>query len=276
MVKARYVKDGLTYLYSIIFLTILLLPIYFMITTSFKMPVDSFAVPPKVFHFRPTLLNYVELSKRQELGRIFLNTLYVSLATTILVTSIALLGAMSLARFHFTGKRPLAFFILSMRMAPAIAVLLPTYLLFQRVGLLNKVNGLVLLYSAFNLPFGIWFLRSFVMTIPKEIEESGMIDGLTRFGAFCTLTVRLCSGGIAASGVFTFMAAWNEFLFGLALTNVYSRTLPVAVTAFLGERGVDWGPMAALGTIVSLPLLIMTLAVQKYIVAGLTLGAVKE
>ncbi len=276
MGKARRTNDILTYLYSAVFLTVLLLPIYFMVTTSFKLPVDSFAVPPKVVQFTPTLLNYVELSKRQELSRIFLNTLYVSLTTTALVTLVALMGAMSLARFTFAGKRSLAFFILSMRMAPAIAILLPTYILFQRVGLLNKVNGLVLLYSAFNLPFAIWFLRSFIMTIPKEIEESGMIDGLSRFGAFYTLTVRLCSGGIAASAVFTFMAAWNEFLFGLALTNVYSRTLPVAVTAFMGERGVDWGQMAALGTIVSLPLLVMTVAVQKYIVVGLTLGAVKE
>lgn len=276
MLKNKKIKVILTYLYVIVFFIFLLLPIFFMITTSIKMPVDTFSVPPKILNFKPTLINYYNLYKRLNLGHIFRNSIYLSLSSTVLVTSIALLSALSLARFNYKGKNIIAFFILTMRMAPAIAVVIPTYFFFERMGLLNNLNGLVLLYTAFSLPFAIWLIRSFVNTVPVEIEESGMIDGLSKVAAFFRLTTRLCLGGIIATIVLTFMDTWNEFLFALVLTNVDSRTLPVAVTAFFGDRGVDWGQMAALGTIISFPVFILSLLIRKHLVAGLTFGAIKE
>jgi multiple sugar transport system permease protein len=164
---------------------------------------------------------------------------------------------------------------LAMRMAPGIAIVLPVYLLYQQVGLVNTLSGLVLLYTTFNLPFITWLLRTFVATIPVEIEESAMCDGCSRAAAFWRVTLPLMAPGVAVSSVFAFMLAWNEFLFAYILSGRSTRTITVAMSLFQSEEGIYWGQMMAAATLVAVPILIFALSVQKYMLSGLTLGAVK-
>lgn len=260
---------------GVIWLFISVYPILWMILTSLKRRVDSFSLPPK-YIFKPTLENYQDVLFNRGFINFFYNSTIITILATLFTILLALFAAYSLARFNFKGNKDIAYWILTTRMAPPIAVIIPIYIYFQRIGLLDTRAGLIIMYTAINLPFAVWMLRSFIMEVPVELEESAMIDGCSRFKAFFKIVLPLIIPGILATAVFCFIFAWNEFLFALTLTGLDARTLPVAATAFMTDRGIMWGSMTAMATVIALPLMIITVFIQKYFVRGLTFGAVKQ
>jgi multiple sugar transport system permease protein len=180
-----------------------------------------------------------------------------------------------MARFH-TGGPHFSFWILSQRMMPAVAVVLPVFLLFRTVKLIDTHIGLILLYTVFFLPFCIWMLRSYILEIPAEIEESALIDGTSQWQALRYITLPLVAGGLTATATFIFIAAWTEFLMALILTRTSVLTLPVLVSRFFGPQAYEWGVASAVAVVSTVPVVVLGLLVQRHFVRGLSMGAVKN
>lgn len=250
------------------------LPIVLIIMTSLKTRVDALAMPP-VWIFRPVFFNYVDIFRENDFGKYFMNSLIVATLGTAFALLLGVPAAYSLARRTFKRESDVSFWILSQRMMPAIAVIIPMFILLRTVRLLDTYWALIIVYVTFNLPFIIWTMRGFFQDLPIEMEESAMVDGCSRFGAFRRIAVPLVAPGLASAAIFTFLFTWNEFLFALILTGRNTATMPVAVQLFMKETGIDWGRMTAAATIMMIPTLLFTLVAQRFLVRGLTFGAVK-
>jgi len=246
-----------------------------MVLMSFKTRLQTFVIPPVVF-FKPTLENYRDLFARGVFGHYFVNSLLTVLASVALSLAIAAPAAYGLARFAFRRKRDVAFWILSIRMAPAIAVVIPYFLIGSLFSILDTKLVLVISYLSFNIPFAVWMLRGFIEEVPVEVDEAAMIDGCSRLGAFVRLILPLTANGLAATSILCIIQSWNEFTFALFLTTTNARTLPTIVTQFLTFQGVVWGEMAAAATITTIPVVVFALLVRKHLITGLTFGATKE
>jgi len=249
-------------------------PIVLIIMTSFKTRVDALASPP-VWFFKPTLSNYIEIFKAHNFKLFFYNSSVVAIVSTLVTVFIASLSAYGFARYSFRGKEGISYWILSLRMAPPIAAIIPFFFLLRMVHLIDSRLGLIIVYININLPFAIWMLRGFFEDIPKELEESAKVDGCTALGSFFRIAIPLIKPGLAATTILTFLFIWNEFLFALILTGWKAQTLPVAVTLFMRETGIDWGYLAAASTLMMIPAIMFTFLAQKGLVRGLTLGAIK-
>ncbi|MEW6105620.1 MAG: carbohydrate ABC transporter permease [Bacillota bacterium] len=260
---------------SAVIVVLFLAPFVWMVLMSFKTRLQTFAIPPVVF-FKPTLENYRDLFARGVFGHYFVNSLLTVLASVALALVIAAPAAYGLARFNFRRKKEVAFWILSIRMAPAIAVVIPYFLIGSLLGILDTRLVLVISYLSFNIPFAVWMLRGFIEEIPVEVDEAAMIDGCSRFGAFVRLILPLTANGLAATSILCIIQSWNEFTFALFLTTTNARTLPTIVTQFLTFQGVVWGEMAAAATITTIPVVAFALLVRKHLITGLTFGATKE
>lgn len=260
----------------ILILIVWLFPLYWIVVTSLKTRLDAFAYPP-VWVFKPTLDSYHEtfIVSQSPMTRFLLNSIIISLGTTVFSMIIGTAAAYSLARFRFRAKKHLIFWILSTRMAPAIAIILPLFLLMKRVSLINTFPGLILAYTTFNLPFVVWMMQGFFGEISKELEEAALIDGATPWKSFWLVGIPLAAPGLVATAVFCFIFSWNEFLFALVLTGIQTKTLPVAVTAFWSTSDLKWGQFMATGVVMIAPVLAFAIAVQRYLVRGITMGAVK-
>lgn len=252
---------------------IFVFPVYWTVCTSFKQPLDILVPRPKIL-FSPTLENYTYLRESSDFGRYLLNSLIVSVSSTALVCVLGFLAAYSLAR-HNVGSGQLAFFILSTRMFPPIAVVIPYFLIFRSLGLIDTKLGLVLCYTMFNLPFAIWLLMGFIRDIPVGLEDAARIDGYTPLQVLWKVVVPLVAPGLAVTAIFCLLFSWNEFLFAFLLTRSMATTATVGVAGFWTQRGILWGPMCAAATIAVAPMLVFALFLQRYIVRGLTFGAVK-
>jgi multiple sugar transport system permease protein len=259
-------------------------PFFWILLTSLKGPGDMLSVPPK-FVFAPTIDNYAALvigeqrgqysSTRPDFPLFFLNSMIISIGAVVLSVVAGIPAAYALARFTFPLKNGLAFVLMSFRFVPFIAFVIPLYILYQRVGLYNTHAGLILAYQLITLPFTIWMLRSFFMEIPLEIQEAAKIDGCSWFGVLARVILPLSMPGIAVTVILGFMFCWNAFNYPLMLAG--RQTFPVTVGAiqFISYEQVLWGQMAAATIVAALPQLLLSLMVQKYIVRGLTMGAVK-
>ncbi|MBC7217878.1 MAG: carbohydrate ABC transporter permease [Candidatus Caldatribacterium sp.] len=244
-----------------------------MICTSFKQPLDILTPRPKIV-FSPTLENYSYLQEKSHFGKYILNSLVVSVSSTAIVCALGFLAAYSLARYNVGGGQ-LAFFILSTRMFPPIAVVIPYFLIFRSLGLIDTRLGLIICYTMFNLPFAIWLLMTFIKDIPVGLEDAARIDGYTPFQVLLKVVVPLLAPGLAVTAIFCLLFSWNEFLFAFLLTRSMATTVTVGVAGFWTQRGILWGPMCAAATVTVTPMLVFTLFLQRYIVRGLTFGAVK-
>jgi len=262
------------YVLTAIWLAFSVFPVFWSLFNSLKAPVVAFTMPP-VWIFKPTLANYGKIFSGSSWYLYLTNTSIIASFSTILVLCAAFLPAYSLARFRFKGQQAVAFGILCIAMLPMIAIIIPIYVLWRSMGLYDTRIGLIILYGAFNLPFCIWMLRGFIATVPGEMEESAMVDGCSRIGGFLRVGLPLMSPGLAATGVLCFIFCWNEFLFALVLSSVNSRTLPVAITMFATNRGILWGQMFAASAIVAFPVFVVAAIFQRFLVSGLTLGAIK-
>jgi len=270
----RRVENAAVTIAVLIVLLICVFPILMMLMTALKTPNDSVAIPP-VWFFKPTLENFKEVFTLYPLWKYLSNSLICASASTAIALFIGTPAAYSLARFQFKSRENLAVWILSTRMAPPIAAVIPFFILLRIIRLLDTRIGLIIIYVAVSLPFVVWIMRGFFEDLPRELEESAMVDGCSRYGAMFRIAFPLSAPGITASAILVFMFNWNEFLFGLLLTGRRARTMPVAVPLFMKEFGIQWGYMAASAITMIVPLFIFTLFIQRYLVRGLTMGAIK-
>ncbi len=259
-------------------------PFFWILLTSLKSPGDIISVPPK-FLFTPTTDNYAALvlgeqrgqyaSTRPDFPRFFLNSIIISVGAVALSVAAGIPAAYALARFNFPFKNALAFTFMSFRFVPFLAFVIPLYLLYQQIGLYNTHGGLIFAYQLITLPFTIWMLRSFFQEIPTEIQEAAKIDGCSWFGVLTKVILPLSMPGIAVTVILGFIFCWNAFNYPLMLAG--RQTFPVTVGAiqFISYEQVLWGQMAAATIVAALPQLLLSLMVQKYIVRGLTMGAVR-
>jgi multiple sugar transport system permease protein len=251
-------------------------PIYWTIATSFKSGEMLFNWPPTYIPFPPTLDNYVYIFELQPVTRFLLNSIIVALVSTPISVTLAALAAFGFSRFHFRGRNMFMFMFLAVRMLPAMIIALPLFIIFRNLGLHDNLFGLIIVYTAFNMPFNIWLLQGFFAEIPQEIEDAALIDGCSYWQLFQKIMVPLIAPGLVASAIFCLLLAWNEFTFALTLTyTIKSQTLPIAIAGMTNDRGTLFGSMGAIGTVATLPILAFALYVQKYLVQGLTAGALK-
>jgi multiple sugar transport system permease protein len=271
----RVWRDGLRFVLIVLALVWSLGPLFLMYTSSFKNDADLYQVPP-VMIFEPTLVNYERVFAATPFFQYLWNTLVVATSTTVLALVFGSLAAYSFTRFRFTGSEALPVFYLVMRMLPRFVLVIPYYLLIRELGLLNTHFALVVAYTSFSLPFTIWLMIGFFKEIPVELEEAGMVDGCTRLQVFLRIVVPLVAPGMAATAIFAFLLGWNELLFSLVLAGRDSRTLPnIAVAVQTTDRGIEWGVLNATGSLVLLPVIVMALLVQRHMIKGMTMGAVK-
>lgn len=251
-------------------------PIVWLVLTSFKNRVDVLASPPR-FLFRPQVESYARLLLHQGgtiVGNLE-NSAIIAAATTGLVVLLATLAGFAFSRYEFRGRRALFFGLLATRLLPPITTVIPLFLLWNRWKLVDTHLGLILIYSALNAPLAVWMMKAFLDGVPVELEQAAMIDGCSRLGALRRVTVPLAAPGVAATAVFVFVLAWNEFMFAFIFTSVRAKTMPVIIAQGLGELQVEWTDIATLGTVVMLPTLVLTFLAQKHLVQGLTAGALK-
>lgn len=255
-----------------------LAPVYWMLTISLKTEVDLFSVPPRWFLFQPTGAHYRDAFLARSFGQYLLTSAIVSTLATVCAVVLGTLAAYALATFRLPARldRHFALWILSTRMFPPIVTVIPLFLMMRDARLLDTRASLVIVYTAFNLPFVVWMMRGFFREIPRELEEAARVDGDSRLGALRRVVLPLVAPGLAATAIFCLIISWNEFLFALVLTQTdAAMTLPVGIAGRVTQYEIKWGVMSAAASAAMMPILIFALAVQRYLVRGLSLGAVK-
>lgn len=250
-------------------------PFLYLLLTSFKTPLDAIAVPPTVLPGVWTLENYVSALSRAGVPAALINSVVTAVISTALSLLLAVPAAYAITRFRTPSGRVFILAALVTRMVPTIAVGAPLIEVMRSLGLTDTAFGLALAHTTISLPLSIWLMASFFEAVPDELGEAAEVDGCSRLQAMVRVVLPVVSGGLAVTAIFAFLASWNEFLFALLLTSVRAQTTPVVIANFQTQFGLDWGGMTALATVYSVPVILLTLFLQRHIVAGLTLGAVK-
>ncbi len=262
------------YAVLIVLLTLFLFPIAYAFLTSLKPPVLAESRIPYII-FKPTLNNYRTLFVQEDYERFFINSIVISLATVALSMLTGVPAAYSLSRCKFRGQSLVMLWVLSSRILPPVGTVIPFYLAFIKLGLIDTHIGLIIVFLTFNISLVIWIMSAFFDQIPRELDEAAIIDGCSISGAFLRVVLPLTAPGLATTAIFCFLNAWNNFFYPLVLTRRQAATVPLALTTFLGSYLVDWGAIMAGASLLILPLLIFALLVRRYIVEGLTQGALK-
>jgi multiple sugar transport system permease protein len=261
-----------------------LVPFYIMFTSSFKAEGQAFQLPregdwggalKKLVAFTPTTEHYTDLFAEGDFERYFTNSVLAALASAVISVVFGTTAAYAISRGRFRGKRDLYFWIISTRMAPVVAVTVPLYAIFKNFQLLNTLPALILAYTVFNLPFAIWILKGFFDAVSYEIEEAYMVDGHSRWQALWKI-VPLVAPGLAAVVVLCILLAWNDFIFAAVMGGEAAKTLPVATQGLKSSSGIEWGQIMAAGVVTVAPMLLLGVVIRKYMVQGLTMGAVKQ
>lgn len=250
-----------------------LFPIYWLFMISFKTADEIYSYPPVWWPKSLQFNNYVVLFKDGDAITVW-NSLVIASASTVLAMLLGTTCAYSLTRYK-TGGDNLSNWIISQRMVPPIAVVFPIFLLYVYLGWVDTYIGIILLYTAFNLPYVIWMMRGYIQDIPRSLEESALIDGCTRWQVIWKVVFPMCRAGLFATAIFTFVFAWNEFLFALVLTRTEVTTYTVQVTHYFGGQSNFWTKIAAMSVLGTLPVFIAVVLMQRYLVRGISLGAVK-
>jgi multiple sugar transport system permease protein len=259
-----------------------LLPMAWMLLTSIKTQFAALQFPPEWIPHNPTLTNYLTLlSPQSDVGREFLhyliNSLWISFASTALGVTVAVPAAYAFSRFRFPGRNLLFYGVLLRNMFPAVVFLMPLFIMMRWLGLVNTQVSLILTYLTFGLPLSIWLLKGFYDNIPVQLEQAARIDGASRFRAFLLIVMPLSSPGIIATAIYSFIQAWNEYVYALTFLNDQSKlTLPVGLQRFFTEYATNWPGLMAASFIMSVPVVALFLVLQKYFVRALTEGAVKS
>lgn len=303
----RYILISLIVIFTIIYL----IPLLFVIDTSFKPWKYVKDYPPKII-FKPTIASYIriftsrtplapgvkfseekvsnmkwyarliykdtneEIVRQGDLPRRYLNSIIIVIGSTLITIIIGLLAAYGFSRGKIKGKDDWMFFILTTRMLPPVVVVIPVFLMFRALKLTDTHLGLILLYTAFNVSFAVWVMKGFIDEIPIEYEEAAMVDGYTRFQVFRKIVVPQATTGIAATAVFCFIYAWNEYAFAFILSRKYAQTVPAWLPYQMGVLGYDWGAAAAGTFLFLLPAMAFTVILRKHLVRGITFGAIRK
>ncbi len=252
---------------------VMLIPIIWIFLAAFKSHVDVYQL--KLF-FRPTIQNFATVfDDPYRLGDKLLNSSIVAFVTVVFAIPIATCAAYSFSRFRLTGETAMLVMILATQFVPAVVIILPFFVMFRDIGLLDTRFGLILVNLAIVMPFAIWMIKGFIDGIPLDTEEAAMVDGSSRLQVIRNIVLPMAAPGLLTAGIFCFIIAWNEFLFALILTNKEAVTLPVGLALFKGEEGDLWNLLSAAGIIIMAPMFVLALAIRKYFVQGMTMGAVR-
>ena len=257
----------------VILVLIILFPFLWLLMMSFKADSDIFAWPPVLF-FTPTIDHYLALWQGN-FPKSFTNSAIASIVSTVLAMLAGVPGAYALSRTAMRSEKSLSLLILSSRMAPPIAFTIPYFLVYRHLDLLDTLTGLIIIYLTFNISLVVWLMRSFFDATPRSLEEAAWIDGATLWQGFTRIILPLSGPGLAATAILCFLYSWNDFFFALILTRTEAMTAPVAVVNFMNYEGWEWGKIAAGGTMVMLPVLIFSILVRKFLIQGMTAGAIK-
>ncbi len=272
--KKKNSENKWIYTLLILYIVITLIPYAWLILTSFKTRIDSFAIPPKIF-FVPTLDNYIAAFMDKGFLLNLKNSIIVTSCSTFFALLFGLPSAYAFSRFPFKGDKALFYYLLGTRFTPIVVLALPLYLIMSELSLLDSFVGIIIAHTAFNLPFVVWMMKGFFDVIPREIDEAAKVDGCSWFYIFTRMAIPLSRSGFAATAVFCAVNSWNEFLMALILTGRGTATMPVAIPGLMTPQGTIWGQIAAVGTVITIPVLIFAIIVQKNMVKGMSMGAVK-
>jgi len=265
-----------TYLTIIVLSSILMIPILWMISIAFRSNPAVFSMPLQLLPADPTLDAFRTVFSNPHLLRLFVNSYVIALSVTAICILFASMAGYGFTRFKFKGKNGALIYILLTQMFPMVLLSIPYFLFISNVGLYNTYIALILAYTSFSLPFSIMMMRDFIATIPREMDEAAKIDGCGPFKTFFLIILPPSVPGLIATGVYTFILAWNEFLFAVVLTNSISvRPLTIGIGMLIGEFSTEWNALMALSFMASVPLIVVFLFLQKYFLQGLTAGSVK-
>jgi multiple sugar transport system permease protein len=259
----------------LIYAGISLFPIYWIFTMSLKTGNQAVAMPPR-FIFTPSVANYATLLQQNEFLDAVFNSVVSVTASVALVLAIGVPAAYALSRYDFPRERDVLIWILSTRMLPPVAVVIPFFILFRRFNLYDSIPGLTLMYITINISIVVWVMKAIFDNIPPSLEEAAMIDGATRIQAFLRVVLPSAKSGILASAVISFIFAWIDLLFALVLTTDKAATAPLEVYSFIGSRQIEWGLLAASSTAVFIPVLVFIIAMNRYLARGLSFGIAGE
>lgn len=265
---------GIVIALVVVIVVVALTPYVWMFLTSFKSRVDALSDTPR-WLFPPTLEHYPEVFLEKQYVPLVWNSVLVALGSTVLSLAAGVPAAYVFARHQFRAKEDLFFFFLTTRMAPAISIVVPMFLLFNRLGLTDSRTAVILAHSTFNLSLVVWMMRGFFADIPAELDEAAQLDGHSRAGAFVRVLLPLAAPGIAATAVLCFILSWNEFLYAFILAAFEGRTLTVGIPGLVTPHGTLWGQVAAVAVVATIPIIIFTALVHRHLVRGLTFGAIK-
>lgn len=269
-------RNGLVYAASLSVLLLFLAPILWVLVISFKLRRDIFTWPPTVIDFSPTLANYANvLSGSGKFVSFIGNSIIVAVASTGIALVVGTLGAYGLSGRRKPKSPVWSYLMLSFRMMPPVALVIPFYVLFQQTGLLGHLGAIALTHSVFSVAIVLWMTKSFFDEVPPEIEEAAIMDGATDWQVFRLIVMPIAKAALAASAIFAFITSWNEFLFAVILAKSNTYTVPVAISTFVGEVYVSWGELAAATILAILPALLVAFLGQRYLLVGLAPGAVK-
>jgi multiple sugar transport system permease protein len=274
----RLIKQVVLHLLVALIVIVFMFPLYWMVSTAFKSNDVLLKIPPEWFPRKPILDNFLKILTNPDFIGFYKNTIITSVSTTLLCLFISVHASYSFSRFTYRSNKIFQMGILSTQMFPGIVLLLSLYMIYRKLGLLNTYLALILACTTKALPLGIWMLKGFFDTIPKSIEEAAYIDGAGKLQTLYRIIVPLIKPGIIAVSIYAFMVTWDDFIYALTLINrAEKRTLPAGIAmAFLGEYGYDWARVMAAAVAASIPILVIFIFLQKYMIAGLTAGAVKE
>ena len=247
-----------------------LFPFYWMVLSSLKTQIQNFANPP-LFLFTPTLENYVSVFANNPFALFLFNSLVIGAGSTLLGLALGLPAAYGIARYR---KQGVALGFLIARIAPGISYLVPWFIIFSELNLVGSYSALILAHLTVALPLIVWLMIGFFEDVPQDLEDAAFIDGANRFELFLKVALPIVKPGIATAGILSFIQSWNTFMYSVVLSNSDTRTLPVAVFGFLSYGGFDWGSLTAAATIITLPVLVLTLMIQRHIVSGIAVGSV--
>ena len=264
---------GLRYAAALAVTAVMLFPIYWLFVISFKTAEEIFAYPPVWWPQTIQFSNYAVLFRDGDAKTVW-NSLVIATVSTAIAMALGTMCAYSIARFR-TGGNAFSDWVLSNRMMPPIVIAFPVFLLFVLLGWVDTFVGLIVLYTAFNLPYVIWMMRGYIQDVPLELEESALVDGCTRWQVFVRVVWPMVRGGLFATAVFTFVFAWNEFLFALVLTRNVATTYTVQVTHYFGGQSNFWAKIAAMSVLGTVPIFVAVALLQRFLVRGMSLGAVK-
>jgi multiple sugar transport system permease protein len=274
MRRRSRITTAVLYIFGISFGFIVLAPLFWLIMLSLKTPLDAFANPP-LFIFEPTLKNYQDILADPRFVRSIGNSVIVATGSVLISMVFAIPATYGLANLRGAGRRNTLLWILLTRMAPGMIYLIPYFVIYNEINLIDTHIGLIIIYLIFNVPLMMWMLLPFWEAIPRELSESALIDGANRLQVLLRIDLPLVRTGIIAASILVFIFSWNEFLFALVLTRRDTITLPVTIISFMAYEGTEWGKISAAAVLIMLPVVLFGFMIRRYLISGLTAGAIK-